>query len=121
MNDQWRERLRQAVKNRAAITWTKESAIAREAGIAPETLSRILNEKHGRPSFETIVRIALAAKESVAYLIGERTLSTYDEAQLLLALRDLRDAADRAIQLLEDRVDDDALPSVEHRRSLLLD
>jgi hypothetical protein len=41
MNDQWRERLRQAVKNRAAITWTKESVIARDAGIAPETLSRV--------------------------------------------------------------------------------
>ena len=121
MNDQWRERLRQAVKNRAAIAYTKESAIARDAGIAPETLSRVLNERHGRPSFDTVVRIALAAKESVAYLISERALSTYDEAQLLLALRDLRDAADRAIQLLETRVDDDALPPIERGRSLLLD
>lgn len=121
MNDQWRERLRQAVKNRAAITWTKESVIAREAGIAPETLSRVLNKRHARPSFETVVRIALAAKESVAYLIGERALSTYDDAQLLLALRDLRDAADRTIQLLEDRVADDALPSIERGRAMLLD
>jgi len=65
MNDQWRERLRKAVKNRTAIAYTKESAIARDAGIAPETLSRVLTERHGRPSFETVVRIALAAKESV--------------------------------------------------------
>lgn len=89
--------------------WTKESVIARDAGIAAETLSRVLNERHGRPSFDTIVRIAHAAKENVGYLIGERALSTYDEAQLLLALHDLRDAADRAIHLLEGRVDDDAL------------
>jgi len=121
MNDQWRERLRQAVKNRAAITWTKESVIARQAGIAPETLSRVLNERHGRPSFDTVVRIAHAAKENVGYLIGERALSAYDEAQLLLALRDLRDAADRAIQLLKSRVGDDALPPIEHGRAMLLD
>lgn len=98
MNEQWRERLRQAVQNRAAITWTKESAIARVAGIAPETLSRVLNERHGRPSFDTIVRIAHAAKEKVGYLIGERALSTYDEAMLLLALRELRDVAERCDQ-----------------------
>jgi transcriptional regulator with XRE-family HTH domain len=121
MNEQWRERLRQAVKNRAAITWTKESAIAREAGIAPETLSRVLNERHGRPSFDTIVRIAHAAKENVGYLIGERALSTYDEATLLLALRDVRDAADRAIRLLEVRIQDDALPLIERVRAMNLD
>jgi hypothetical protein len=57
----------------------------------------------------------------VGYLIGERSLSTYDEAQLLLALRDLCDAADRAIQLLEDRVDDDALLPIERGRSTLMD
>jgi DNA-binding phage protein len=116
-----RERLRQAVKNRAAITWTKESAIARDAGIAPETLSRVLNEQHGRPSFDTIVRIAHAAKENVGYLIGERALSTYDEARLLVALCDLRDAADRAITLLEERVQGNALPPREHHRSLHMD
>ena len=118
MNDQWRERLRQAVKNRAAITWTKESAIALDAGIAPETLSRVLNERHARPSFETVVRIAHAAKENVGYIIGERALTTYDEAQLLLALRD---AADQAIDLLANRVQNEAIPPRERGRGVLLD
>ena len=110
MNDQWRERLRRAVKNRAAITWTKESAIARHAGIAPETLSRVLNNHHAQPSFTTVVRIAHAAHENVGYLVGERALSTYDEAMLLRALREVHDAAARAITLLEARVGPDALP-----------
>jgi transcriptional regulator with XRE-family HTH domain len=110
MNEQWRERLRQAVKNRAAITWTKEFAIARDAGIAPETLSRVLNERHGRPSFETVMRIAHAAHENVGYVVGERALSTYDEAMLLRALREVLDATSRAITLLELRVGPDALP-----------
>jgi transcriptional regulator with XRE-family HTH domain len=110
MNDQWRERLRQAVKNRAAITWTKGSAIAREAGIAPETLSRVINNRHSRPRLDTVVRMAHAAQENVGYLIGERALSTYDEAMFLLALRDLRGAAERGIEILEARVADDVLP-----------
>jgi transcriptional regulator with XRE-family HTH domain len=92
----------------------KHSIIALDAGIAPETLSRILNAKHAHPQFDTIARIAHAAKENVGYLIGERALSTYDEAMLLRALHDLRDAADRAIELLEARVDGDALPPLEH-------
>jgi transcriptional regulator with XRE-family HTH domain len=121
MNEQWRERLRQAVKNRAAITWTKESAIARDAGIAPETLSRVLNERHGRPSFDTIVRIAHAAKENVGYVVGERAFSTYDEAMLLLALRELRDVAERAINLLETRVGDEAVPLPDRVRALRFD
>jgi transcriptional regulator with XRE-family HTH domain len=121
MNDQWRERLRQAVKNRAAIAYTKESAIARDAGVAPETLSRVLKERHGRPSFETVMRIAHAAHENVGYVVGERALSTYDEAMLLLALRDLDDAVSRAIELLEARIGHEALPLPQRLPALRLD
>lgn len=120
MHEQWRERLRRAVKNRTAIAYTKESAIARDAGLAPETLSRVLNNRHANPSFATVVEIAHAAHENVGYLIGERALSTYDEARLLVALRDLRDTVDRAISLLEERVTEE-LPRREHPRSLRMD
>src|SRR5260370_22354775 len=102
MHEAWRERLKRAVKNRTAVTYTKQAAIAELAGITPETLSRILHSEHQRPSFETIVRIALASKEHVGYLIGERCLSAYDEAILLHALQALREQIDRVIQLVEE-------------------
>lgn len=93
MNEQWRERLRQAVKNRAAIAHIRESAIARDADIAPETLSRVLNNHHATPSFATVVQIAHAAHENVGYLVGEGALSIpYDEMILLRVLWELHDA-----------------------------
>jgi DNA-binding phage protein len=36
-----------------------------DAGVTPETLSRILNSADARPAFETVVRIAHAVNESV--------------------------------------------------------
>lgn len=63
----WRERLRQAIE----ASGRKQSVIAAGAGVAPETLSRILNSKHAKPTFETIIRIAHAVDESVGWLLGE--------------------------------------------------
>jgi hypothetical protein len=40
---------------------------------------------------------------------------------LLRALHELQDAVERAIDLLEERVDDEALPSAERERGILLD
>jgi hypothetical protein len=67
-NGEWRARLRAAVDR----SGRKHAAIARDAGIAPETLSRILTAAHARPAFDTIVRITHAAGESVGWLLGER-------------------------------------------------
>jgi transcriptional regulator with XRE-family HTH domain len=50
----------------------KHSAIAYEAGIAPETLSRVLNAAHARPAFETVVRITHATGHTVGWLLAER-------------------------------------------------
>lgn len=70
----------------------KESTIARQPGIAPETLNRALHERHRWPSFDTIVRVAHAARENVGYLAGERILSTEDEGGSSSSLYDLRDS-----------------------------
>jgi transcriptional regulator with XRE-family HTH domain len=121
MHGTWRERLRRAVQNRAAVTYTKHARIAALAGVTPETLSRILNSEHQKPSFETIVRIALASKEHVGYLIGERSLSAHDEGTFLLALYAMRKHIDRVIKLVEERVHEDQLPPLEHGRSASLD
>ncbi|HEX6159600.1 MAG TPA: XRE family transcriptional regulator [Thermoanaerobaculia bacterium] len=64
----WRERLRSAIER----SGRKNSAIARDAGIAPETLSRILTGTHRSPTFDTIVRIARAVNENVGWLLDER-------------------------------------------------
>jgi len=76
----WRERLRQAIE----ASGRKQSVIAAEAGVAPETLSRILNSKHAKPTFETIVRIAHATDERVGWLLGETgfALSIEDQKKL---------------------------------------
>lgn len=64
----WRERLREAVRR----SGRKHSIIAMDAGICPETLSRVLGSKHGRPMFDTIVRITHATGHTVGWLLGER-------------------------------------------------
>lgn len=63
----WRDRLRLAVE-RSGVT---HAEIARRAGIAPETLSRILTAKHAHPEFATIIRIARAARVTVGWLLDE--------------------------------------------------
>lgn len=67
----WRDRLREAVQE----SGMKHSIIAMDAGIAKETLSRVLNGSHPRPSFETVVRIAHATGYTVGWLLGERGYS----------------------------------------------
>jgi transcriptional regulator with XRE-family HTH domain len=86
----WRERLRAAV-NRSG---KKHSVVARDAGIAPETLSRILNATHAQPAFDTIVRIARAVNETVGWILDERgfSLSSDEQKQLHKVVRFLDDA-----------------------------
>lgn len=67
-DEDWRVRLRAAVRR----SGRKQAAIAWDAGIAPETLSRVLNDVHARPAFDTIVGIVHASGETVGWLLGER-------------------------------------------------
>ena len=86
----WRERLRAAVKR----SGKKHSVVARDAGIAPETLSRILSASHAQPAFDTIVRIARAVNENVGWILDERgfSLSSDEQKQLHKVVRFLDDA-----------------------------
>jgi transcriptional regulator with XRE-family HTH domain len=67
----------------------KQSVIALDAGITPETLSRILTAGHQRPSLETITRIAHAVNENVGWILDERgfLLSADEMRQLRQAVR----------------------------------
>jgi SOS-response transcriptional repressor LexA len=62
----WRERLREAVE----ATGLSHSEIARRAGIADGTLSRILTAKM-KPRFDTVARIAYACGETVGWVMEE--------------------------------------------------
>ncbi len=86
----WRERLRAAVKR----SGKKHSVVARDAGIAPETLSRILNASHAQPAFDTIIRIARAVNENVGWILDEHgfSLSMDEQKQLHKVVRFLDDA-----------------------------
>ena len=89
--EQWRERLREAVRR----TGEKHTLIAMDAGVAPETLSRILNAANQRPGLETVARIAHACGVSVGWLLGEDEYRlTADEQQTL------REAAELILNLL---------------------
>ena len=81
----WRERLRAAIER----SGMKQSVIALDAGITPETLSRILTAEHQRPSLDTITRIAHAIHENVGWILDERsfTLSADEMRQLRQAVR----------------------------------
>ena len=80
----WRNRLRHAVK----ASGLRHSVVARRAGIAPETLCRVLNSGHVHPQFSTVVRIARAARVSVGWLLNERGYTFTDDQ-----VQHLREAA----------------------------
>ncbi len=62
----WRARLRAAIDQ----TGKKHSFIASQAGIAPATLSRLLNGR-SRADFEHVAGIALAAGVTVSWVLDE--------------------------------------------------
>lgn len=84
----WLDRLRLAIER----SGKKQSAIARDAGVAPETLSRILNARMN-PAFVTVVRITRAVNENVGWLLDERgfALSGDEQKQLRKVVRFLDD------------------------------
>lgn len=123
----WRERLRAAID----ASGRKHSAIAMDAGIAPVTLSRILNAVDLNPSFETVVRIAHAVNESVGWLVEEpgftlsgdqrkKLVATFDflETTLLKASVPRSAAAAASPNATVDREID--IPRREHARGARL-
>lgn len=95
MSETWRDRLRAAI----ARSGKKHSAIARDAGVAPETLSRILNAAHQQPSVETVARIAHAVNENIGWLFDEPSfvLSADEQRELNKVVRFLQDAVIHAV------------------------
>lgn len=96
----WRQRLRAAI----ARSGMKQSAIARDAGVAPETLSRILTSSSTHPSFDVVIRIARALNENVGWLLDERgfSLSGDEEKQLRDVVRFLGDTLLAATPRMDD-------------------
>lgn len=109
MSETWRDRLRAAI----ARSGKKHSAIARDAGVAPETLSRILNAAHQQPSVETIARIAHAVGENVGWLFDEPgfTLSADEQRELHKVVRFLHDAVLPTVARPRERLQPNAAPS----------
>ncbi len=85
----WRERLRAAIDK----SGMKHSLVALDAGITPETLSRILTAEHQRPSLDTITRVAHAVNENVGWVLEEHgfSLSADETKQLREVVRFLGD------------------------------
>jgi hypothetical protein len=80
MIDDWRQRLRDAVKR----SGRKHSAIAWDAGITQVTLSRILNRPDCLPLFTTVCRIAHAVGETVGWLLDEEGFHVNREQRVKL-------------------------------------
>src|SRR5260221_12387023 len=85
----WRERLRAAIDK----SGMKHSLVALDAGITPETLSRILTAEHQRPSLDTITRVAHAVNENVGWVLEAHgfSLSADQTKQVREAARFLGD------------------------------
>jgi transcriptional regulator with XRE-family HTH domain len=64
----WRKRFVHAID----ITRLTQNSIAEQAGVSPETLSRIIHGIHAQPQFETVVKIVYATHENVGWLLGEQ-------------------------------------------------
>lgn len=94
MNDAWRWRLRDAIDQ----TGRTHTAVAEAAGIAPETLSRILNHGHSRPWLHTIVRLAREVGVTVGWVLGEQGFEVGPTER-----DELRHAAQLLLDLTTDR------------------
>jgi transcriptional regulator with XRE-family HTH domain len=68
VNDAWRWRLRDAIDR----TGRTDRDVARGAGLAPETLSRLLNDDRSKPWLVTVVRLARELGVTVGWLLGEQ-------------------------------------------------
>ena len=75
----------------------KHSIVAMDAGITPESLSRLLTGESVRPTFQTVVNVTHAAGQTVGWLLEERgyTFSADERALLREAAVIIRNATRR--------------------------
>lgn len=76
----WRDRLRLAIRR----TGKKQSYIAELAGIAPETLSRIITGKHQKPSFDAVVNVARVCRVTVGWVLNEGAIPLTENERAIL-------------------------------------
>jgi DNA-binding phage protein len=62
--EEWREHWRSRLRKAIDLTRRSQASIALQAGVTPETLSRVLSGVHAQPAFETVVSIIYAAGET---------------------------------------------------------
>jgi phage repressor protein C with HTH and peptisase S24 domain len=105
----WRDRLRAAIER----SGKKHSAVAREAGIAPATLSRILTAEHRHPTFDSVVRVTHAVNENVGWLLDERgfALSGEEQKQLRKVVQFLNESLLGTVAHRRDRPEPNAAPA----------
>jgi transcriptional regulator with XRE-family HTH domain len=111
----WRERLRDAVRE----SGRKQSIIALDAGIAPESLSRILSGRTSVPGFETIARIAYAAGVPLGWIPEEdgfelSPLQIGEMLEVIAILQNAIDTSETAERLRLRRFLEDGTLSVVH-------
>jgi transcriptional regulator with XRE-family HTH domain len=70
-----------------------------DAGITPETLSRLLTGESKRPAFQTIVNVTHAAGQTVGWLLEERgyTFNAEERTKLREAAVIIRNATRREL------------------------
>jgi transcriptional regulator with XRE-family HTH domain len=83
MND-WRKHWRRRLTHAIDLSRRTQASIAEQAGVSPETLSRIIHGIHAHPRFETVAEIIYATGESVGWLLREPQtfLSADDSARM---------------------------------------
>lgn len=86
----WRDRLRHALRQDRR----KQSAVARQAGIDPSTLSRMLNGRLS-PRFETMIRLADTLGVPLSWIAGEEVTGFLLNRADLKALREVSDFLDK--------------------------
>jgi transcriptional regulator with XRE-family HTH domain len=106
MNDDWRRHWRRRLTHAIDCSRRTQASIAEQAGVTPETLSRVIHGVHAQPGFETVVRIIHATGESVGWLLREpQTFLSADDSARMREIIDFLESSfaprNRAISRLD--------------------
>ena len=82
--EDWRKHWRRRLTHAIDLSRRKQVSIAEQAGVSPETLSRIIRGTNAQPRFETVVALIHATGETVGWILREPQtfLSTDDSARM---------------------------------------
>ncbi|HSY52669.1 MAG TPA: helix-turn-helix transcriptional regulator [Thermoanaerobaculia bacterium] len=105
MND-WRKHWRRRLTRAIDLSRRTQASIAAQAGITPETLSRVIRGVHAQPQFETVVRIIHATGETVGWILREpQTFVSADDSARMREVIDFLESSfaprNRAISRLD--------------------